>query len=487
MRYLLLAGLLLSGWAAQAQRSQRVTIYFDSTKIHPHEIFRALVGRDTVMQGPYKRFYPNGRLEAQTRYTDGKRDSLYVEFHANGKRRLEATYQSGVRQGPFKTYYDGGRVAQEGTFLDDEPSGPLTTYHPTGEIKLQTTLAKGQPTGAVRELYASGQPAAEVTYVDGKPNGAVKFYYPSGKVQSEGMLRNGLLSGSYKTYFETGQVESETVLDDKTGKGSYHAYYPSGKLQTEGNYAPGAVHERTVKNQLGDDLTKRVAPRTGSAALDGLATSYFKSGKVKSKTTYRLGVPVGHALDYYESGQLREETDYSNQGRDRKVVRYYDTAGQPKEAEEQYKNNHPAGTWHEYYPDGKTPRLLAAYSPAGKLQGERLTYFENGQVQTRQLYENGIQTGLGQQYFASGKLWKEGTYVKGLLAGPYRELREDGTVAEAGQYKNGKTSGQWTYYKADGQSIDRQVTYRDGKVAGTPTRPKLNGKPYVAPKPKAKK
>jgi antitoxin component YwqK of YwqJK toxin-antitoxin module len=474
--------------AAHAQRSQRVITYFDSTKTHPREIFRALVAADTVMQGPYKRFYYRGQLEAQTRYTDGKRDSVYVEYHPNGQRRLEATYRAGVRQGPFKTYYEGGKVAQVGTFVDDAPSGPLTTYHPTGEIKLQTTLdGKGQPTGAVRELYASGQPAAEVTYVNGQPNGAVKFFYPNGKVQSEGTLRSGLLSGSYKTYYDTGQLESETVLNDQTGKGTYRSYYATGQLQTEGNYSPAAVKERAVTNKLGDDLTKRVAPRTGTAALDGLATSYYPSGKLKSKTTYRLGVPTGRALDYYESGQLKEETDYSAQGRDHKTVRYYDTATPTRQAEEQYRANHPVGNWHEYYPDGKTPRKVETYAPTGKLQGERLTYFENGQVQSRQQFENGLQTGLGQQYFASGKLWKEGTYLKGILSGPYRELREDGTQAEVGQYKNGKSSGQWTYYKADGQGIDHQVTFRDGKPLGTATRTKLNGKPYVAPKPKAKK
>nr|GFB25822.1 hypothetical protein [Tanacetum cinerariifolium] len=224
-----------------------------------------------------------------------------------------------------------------------------------------------------------------------------------------------------------------------------------------------AVHERAVTNKLGDDLTKRVAPRTGTAALDGPATSYYESGKVKSKTTYRLGVPTGRALAYYESGQLKEEIDYAAQGRDRKITRYYDAATPTREAEEQYKNNHPVGTWREFYQDGKMPRKVETYAPTGKLQGERLTYFDNGQVQTRQQYENGQQTGLGEQFFANGRLWKEGTYVKGQLSGPYRELREDGTLAEEGQYKFGKTSGQWTYYKANGTSIDHQVTFRDGK------------------------
>jgi len=483
MRYLLL--FLLLPLASQAQRSQRITIYFDSTRLHPHEIYRALVAQDTVLNGPYKRFYPNGRLEAQTRYTDGKRDSLYVEFHANRGRRLEATYQAGVRQGPFKTYYPDGKVAQVGTFLDDEPSGPLTTYYPTGEIKLQTTLTKGQPNGAVRELYASGQAAAEVTDANGQPNGAVKFFYPSGKVQSEGTLRNGLLASSYKTYYETGQLESETVMNEQTGKGSYRSYYAGGQLQTEGTYSPAAVRERQVKNPLGDDLTKRVAPRTGTAALDGPATSYYESGKVKGKTTYRLGVPTGHGLSYFESGQVKEEIDYANQGRDRKVVRYYDAPGQPRQAEEQYKNNRPAGTWRELYPDGKTPRQVESYAASGKLTGERLTYFDTGKVQTKQQFDiNGLQTGLGQEFYASGQPRKEANYLKGLLVGTFQEFHENGSPAVAGQYKNGKQSGEWTYYKTDGHSIERQVTYRDGKAQNAGPRTKLNGKPYV---PKAKK
>jgi antitoxin component YwqK of YwqJK toxin-antitoxin module len=84
----------------------------------------------------------------------------------------------------------------------------------------------------------------------------------------------------------------------------------------------------------------------------------------------------------------------------------------------------------------------------------------------------------------NGQPRKEANYLKGLLAGDFQEFHEDGSPAVKGQYKNGKQSGEWTYYKADGHSIERQVTYRDGKPAGAGSRPKLNGKPYV---PKAKK
>ena len=89
---------------------------------------------------------------------------------------------------------------------------------------------------------------------------------------------------------------------------------------------------------------------------------------------------------------------------------------------------------------------------------------------------------MGQEYYPTGQPRKEANYLKGLLVGDFKEYHEDGSPAVAGQYKNGKQSGEWTYYKADGHSIERQVTYRDGKAQNAGPRVKLNGKPYVPKK-----
>ena len=464
---------------SHGQRLRRLVTYFDSTKVHRREVYTALVAADTVPQGTYKRFYRNGKLEQQTSFQAGKRDSAYVEFHAGGGRRLETTYRDGLRQGPFKTYYAGGKVAQEGFFDNDEPSGELTYYHPSGEVKLRTTLAKGQPNGPLKELYADGKTQAEISYENGQPNGLVKFYYPNGAVQSEGSFTRGLLSGPYKTYYPSGQPETE-VLADKSGRGRYRSYYPSGKLQTEGTYVPAPLVQRPVKNPLGDDLTKRLAPPTGTNNLDGPATSYYESGQIKTKITYRNGVPTGHGLEYFANGHLREDTGYGNAGRDRNITRYFDAAGQPTQAEEVYKNNRSSGTWREFFPDGKQLRKVETYGPVGRLNGERLTYYENGQLHSRQPYLNGFMTGTAQEFFASGKVFKETTYMRGLLLGAFRELREDGTLAVSGQYRSNRQTGDWTYYQPNGQTVARTVTYRNG----TPV--EGGAKPRPRPLPKRK-
>ena len=477
MKYLLPFFLLLLAVPSHGQRLKRLITYYDSLKTNKREVYTALVAADTVPQGSYKRFYRNGKLEQQTSFRQGKRDSAYVEFHNTGTRRLEATYQAGIRQGPFKTYYDDGKVAQTGFFVDDEPNGELTYFHPDGSIRLKTTLVKGQPNGALRAVYPDGKTQAEVNYENGQPNGAVKFYYPNGVVQSEGTFTRGLLSGPYITRYPNNQVEVE-VLADKNGRGRYRSYYQSGKLQTESTYAPAPLTQRPVKNQLGDDLTKRVLPPTGTTSLDGPATSYFETGQIKSKLTYRNGIPTGKGVEYFVSGNPREETDYGNNGRDRRITRYQDVAGKLVQAEEQFKNNRPAGTWRDYFPDGKAVRKTETYGPSGRLVGDRIAYFENGQVQNRQPYLNGFLGGVGQEYFPSGKLRKETTYVRSQLQGPFRELREDGTAAVSGQYRNSRQSSVWTYYQADGTTVDRTVTYRNGQQVTDPVKqPKARPRP----------
>ncbi len=460
MKYLVFLFALLA-LPAHAQKLRRFVTYYDSLKTTKREVYTAVVAGDTLPQGTYRRYYRSGRLEQQTSFRDGKRDSAYVEFHPSGTRRLETTYRGGVRQGPFKTYYENGKVAQEGTFENDEPSGALTYYHPTGEVKLQTTLAKGQPNGPLHQLYPDGKPQADIAYKEGQPEGAVKFYYPNGQVQSEGTLHKGLLAGPYKTYYPTGQLETE-VLADASGRGRYRSYYPSGKLQTEGTYAPAPVVQRAVRNPLGDDVAKRAAPATaGTANLDGPATSYYENGQIKTKATYRLGVPTGRAQEFSEAGKLALETDYANAGRDRKVVRYGPDGPLPR-AEETYKNNRAAGAWRTFFPNSKQVQSVAAYNPAGKLAGEQLTYFPDGKVAGRLVYENGFSTGPGLENYPSGKPKAETTYAHGLKAGPYRQLREDGTLAVRGAFRNGKETGVWTYFGPDGVKVESRKTFLNG-------------------------
>ena len=475
--FLLMAGASLAARPAAAQRLRRLVTYFDSTKTRRREVYSALVAADTVPEGSYRRYYRNGQLEQQTSFRAGQRDSAYVEFEPDGRRRLEATYRAGQRQGPFTTYYASGKPAQSGTFVDDEPTGEIVYYHPDGSVKLRTTLEKGLPTGLVRELYPDGRPKADITYAAGQPNGPVKFYYPSGQLQSEGTLRRGLLAGPYKTYYPTGQLESEIAADPATGRGGYKSYYPGGQLQTEGTYAPAPLAQRPVRNPLGDDLTKRVVPRTGSASLDGPATSYYETGQIRRKTTYRSGTPVGKEQEFSPAGTLLIETAHSNNGRDRKIVRT--GADGSAAAEQLYKNNLPAGTWRTFFPQKEGGQLQVEETYlGGKRSGEARTYFADGRTVARRTpYVSGFAVGLQQEYYPSGRLRRETTFAHGLASGPYRQLRDDGTLETSGLNRNGRESGQRSSYAPDGVRVVGKETYRNGVLVTAPPAGRPVGKP----------
>ena len=87
----------------------------------------------------------------------------------------------------------------------------------------------------------------------------------------------------------------------------------------------------------------------------------------------------------------------------------------------------------------------------GRLNGESLSYYRNGNLRWKGNYHNGLMTGTWQHWDASGNLVLELNYVKDTLNGPYLSLYPDGTVREKGTYSGNKRVGEWIRMDENGQ------------------------------------
>jgi antitoxin component YwqK of YwqJK toxin-antitoxin module len=70
---------------------------------------------------------------------------------------------------------------------------------------------------------------------------------------------------------------------------------------------------------------------------------------------------------------------------------------------------------------------------------------------------NGLKQGLWEEYWDNGNLQSKGSYVNGLKEG-YWEYYEDGNLISKGLYKEGNKEGIWEYYNKDG-SLDCKILY----------------------------
>ena len=134
------------------------------------------------------------------------------------------------------------------------------------------------------------------------------------------------------------------------------------------------------------------------------------------------------------------------------------------------------GVTKKFYPTGQT--FEKSIYKHGKLNGERLLFYENGVVEIREnycdgmfcdtittfyksgikrfegVYNHGIMTGIVRGYFESGALKEEVTFLDNMEQGPFTEYHENGNIKWQGTYLNGPNEfGELTEFNDSGEKI----------------------------------
>ena len=107
-------------------------------------------------------------------------------------------------------------------------------------------------------------------------------------------------------------------------------------------------------------------------------------------------------------------------------------------------------------------------NPQGKLKngikdGPWVSYYDNGQLESKGTYKNDKKEGPWVYYHENGKLFSKGTYKDGKSEGPWVSYHDNGQLWSKGTYKDGKKEGPWVDYYKDG-TVDYgwTGTFKDG-------------------------
>ena len=114
-------------------------------------------------------------------------------------------------------------------------------------------------------------------------------------------------------------------------------------------------------------------------------------------------------------------------GLEEKVVSSYDN-GKPAKVRV-YNRENQCVREVDYYDNGTV--MMEGEMKDGVRNGEWISYFLDGKVQSTGFFENDVRTGKSLVYYENGNLWMDGSY------------------------KNGKKSGLWIYYDEQGYETFR--------------------------------
>lgn len=105
------------------------------------------------------------------------------------------------------------------------------------------------------------------------------------------------------------------------------------------------------------------------------------------------------------------------------------------------------GKWVYYHNKSKAIMTVEHYNANGKLEGERMVYYENGQMAEHSIYNNGKIEGLSKIFSDKGVIIKKFSYKEDMLNGMSKYYNGDGQLLAEGAYRNDKKHGIWKYYE----------------------------------------
>ena len=164
------------------------------------------VRADNTQDGP-EAYFEKGKLLSIGNNKDGRRDGGFVAFYPDGSKHRAGAYRAANNAGTWTTWWPNGKVQLEEHYVDGRADGVQTAYAADGKVVETWKLKMG--TGTMTWWDDDGHKASETEYVDGRAHGASTSYYPSGKVQEKSRYVDGEPDGQETDYYENGQIREQ--------------------------------------------------------------------------------------------------------------------------------------------------------------------------------------------------------------------------------------------------------------------------------------
>ena len=192
-----------------------------------------------------KSFYPNGKMQFEYNYKNGKQEGIAKSWYESGKIKLENNYVQDKKEGIEKAWYESGKPKYESNYANGLLHGNMNLYYDNGTIKQIKGFVNDELVNA-KSFYPNGKMQFEYNYKNGKQEGIAKSWYESGKIKLENNYVQDKKEGIEKAWYESGKPKYESNYTNGLENGKYRAWYESGKIEEEINYVNGLLHGKDI-------------------------------------------------------------------------------------------------------------------------------------------------------------------------------------------------------------------------------------------------
>jgi len=168
----------------------------DSTKNYSQSIllnYWTKDGKQAVKDGTgtFPSYHPNGVLQIQEQYLNGKMTGEWTWYFSNGKINYIENYKEGKQDGEYIMYYFNGQIESKGLYSNGKQVGLWQTYYNNGQIKESVDRKYGRRDGEYNYWSENGQLINHGSYKMGLEDGVWQHWDDDGKLIEETTYSEG--------------------------------------------------------------------------------------------------------------------------------------------------------------------------------------------------------------------------------------------------------------------------------------------------------
>lgn len=331
----------------------------------------------------------------------------------------------------------------------------VTSYYPSGQIKQSLSILSGRAFGPYLEWYENGSLKIEASLVGGSPQlgvmaerswifqGPCKAYNEKGKLVGSMVYDRGVLIGESLYWTDEGRLSKKLFYEKGQLTGVAEYYYPeNGALQQKISYVAGLRHGPLAYYRTDGVCLSEEYYEAGKLQTASYAYCPQPAGVEKGEGVRFVEEDKGYRLEEIRGGEI--EGEIKEYEKDLLVHSFHQRKGL-KEGKECF-----------WSPSGIA--LIEISYRAGKIQGEIITRYEKGSIQSRREMSNNQKNGTLRTWYLDGQIMMVEEYAQDkLVSGSYYKK---GSGFPVSTISNGE--GTATIFDEVGQ-LDRKISYKDGK------------------------
>lgn len=322
-----------------------------------------LVKKFLKKDGDYEELYSEeegGGIHLKYHMTGGHLNGDYKKFYKDGKIELETKYTNGVQDNSWKVWYDNGQQ-----FVEGKITGENIQWYKNGNIMNKYYRINDKKDGEYKEWHEDGSLCIVANHKDDKVYGDYEIYHPNGKLYKkmfclDGDIKNNIfkLHGKYTEYRKDGTLEIECEYKEGKLEGEYVRYI-KGKLNIIAHYKEGKLH--------------------------GKYTEYKKDGTYLKECSYTEGKLI-NLRTYNTSGHLELKKSLIRYDT-YELSRYYECDGKIHDKVIMIGDKW-NGEYKSWWNNGN--KCIETTYKDDKIHGEYTYWNEDGTLKEKSVYEDGV-------------------------------------------------------------------------------------------------